>query len=344
MTVKLFSQRDPRWSNQLLGYNPEGSGYTIGAYGCLISSLSMLVATVTADDTWTPARMNTYLKSFDGFDPAGGLLRWYKVPALFPYLEYVATTTVKTELDDWVKTDAHYAICKVNAGAHYVLAAEPGEMADPEYGRLAGAFGSYTFNEARLYRVVGGKGSGAPEGQVYLDQPVYDDLVKWKKDGEDYFRLLNEEYAKTKELLAVLADTRAMNANAVPAQAAPTVPEYQRTYVKLLAPVSLRSVRAGVMKDFSGAKPDYQVPVGMVFPVAGRFSVEGAYYYVTQRSADNGDWYGAPVDLFDETLELEPATGAVSADSLHVGAATAFGLFKKAEASVTGLFKKGTNA
>ncbi len=56
-----FSQRDPRWANEVLG----SSGLTIGKAGCLLTSISSMVADwgVPTD----PARLNDWLRANSGY-------------------------------------------------------------------------------------------------------------------------------------------------------------------------------------------------------------------------------------------------------------------------------------
>jgi hypothetical protein len=70
----VASQRDPKWSGILLGYNTN-SKFTIGNYGCLITALGMYV-------NKQPDEVNAILKDNSGFDAGGGLFRWYKSTVL----------------------------------------------------------------------------------------------------------------------------------------------------------------------------------------------------------------------------------------------------------------------
>ena len=69
VTVKPFSQRDPRWSGLPLG----DSRYTVGTAGCAVVAVTMLATQV--DPTMTPATMTNYLNTNGGFT-SGGLLKW----------------------------------------------------------------------------------------------------------------------------------------------------------------------------------------------------------------------------------------------------------------------------
>lgn len=84
-----LAQRDLRWSNIILGNNTSYSGYTIGGWGCYITSMAIAAGT-------TPDYMNNMLKSIrGGFAYSDGNLQdfnaWeiatagYKYPFKFLY-------------------------------------------------------------------------------------------------------------------------------------------------------------------------------------------------------------------------------------------------------------------
>src|ERR1039458_5489878 len=92
--MTLFSQRDPRWMNTLLG----GSAYYIHAKGCTISCLAMIL-------DLTPDVVNEKLKAVNGFAPDAAsqvsLLIWAKIAEAFPG---VTVNRVLTYNNDDVKT------------------------------------------------------------------------------------------------------------------------------------------------------------------------------------------------------------------------------------------------
>ncbi len=69
----LYSQRDNSWSSELLGYNTS-QPYTIGNYGCLITSYGMYIDK-------NPHDVNELLKDNDGFTN-GRLFIWSKCTVL----------------------------------------------------------------------------------------------------------------------------------------------------------------------------------------------------------------------------------------------------------------------
>lgn len=75
MTIKQFSQTDPRWKTTLLGFDKSS---TIGGYGCLLTSFTMVATHYGAADL-TPAKLNDMMKAVGGFEPGtayiiGGML------------------------------------------------------------------------------------------------------------------------------------------------------------------------------------------------------------------------------------------------------------------------------
>jgi hypothetical protein len=71
MTLKQFSQTDPQWKANLLGFDKSS---TIGGYGCLLTSLSMCAMHYGASDL-TPATLNDKMKAIGGFEGAGIIAR-----------------------------------------------------------------------------------------------------------------------------------------------------------------------------------------------------------------------------------------------------------------------------
>ncbi len=74
--MQLLSQHDPRWNNQILGYNTPNSIYTIGGFGCLITCLAMIAGT-------DPLTLNNQLKNIGGYQAFGGFYIWGKINQLY---------------------------------------------------------------------------------------------------------------------------------------------------------------------------------------------------------------------------------------------------------------------
>lgn len=85
MKLKLktrFSQRDQRWASRSLGFNAPGSEYTIGNYGCLITSLCNYI-NATTGRAITPDQINERLKEIKAFTFGTGLYHWDQLHKLF---------------------------------------------------------------------------------------------------------------------------------------------------------------------------------------------------------------------------------------------------------------------
>src|SRR5258706_16432740 len=63
MTIKQFSQMDSQWKATPLGFDKSS---TIGAYGCLLTSMTMCATHYGAVDL-TPATLNEKMKAVGGF-------------------------------------------------------------------------------------------------------------------------------------------------------------------------------------------------------------------------------------------------------------------------------------
>lgn len=71
---KIYNQRDPLWANKILGFNPANSVYTIGNYGCLVSTLAIYLTAINHNET--PDSLNEKLKKVNGFVTGTGLFIW----------------------------------------------------------------------------------------------------------------------------------------------------------------------------------------------------------------------------------------------------------------------------
>ncbi len=63
--LKRFSQQDPQWKSKSLGFD---NSSTLGGYGCLLTSMTMVASTYGFDDT--PDSMNEKMKAVSGFENA----------------------------------------------------------------------------------------------------------------------------------------------------------------------------------------------------------------------------------------------------------------------------------
>lgn len=97
MTIPALSQKDDRWRYDQLGT----SNTTIGGYGCLITSVSMMLKYFGFDTD--PSRLNKLLKENGGFHN-GNLFEWGTLERLFPGVsgytrfEYAALDKIDAKL------------------------------------------------------------------------------------------------------------------------------------------------------------------------------------------------------------------------------------------------------
>ena len=83
-TPKTLSQRDPRWSNEKLGFDDTN---TIGTDGCALACLAMLVNGYGFDET--PSSMNRKLKDLgSGIGFLGALIVWPGLTRAFPKIVF----------------------------------------------------------------------------------------------------------------------------------------------------------------------------------------------------------------------------------------------------------------
>jgi hypothetical protein len=81
--LKAYSQRDPEWASDLLGYS--SGRWTMGNGGCAVTSVAIVLS--RAFPTLTPGILNAKLKEAGGF--YGAELDWSAVPEVAAGVRYV---------------------------------------------------------------------------------------------------------------------------------------------------------------------------------------------------------------------------------------------------------------
>jgi hypothetical protein len=105
----IYSQRDPRWANYVLGLN-SNAVYSIGNYGCLIASLAMICDYEGRQET--PESLNLHLQQMvNGFSAGTGYYSWGALPRLFSEISEKVTWTPD------LLTDAQMAAIKADIDA-----------------------------------------------------------------------------------------------------------------------------------------------------------------------------------------------------------------------------------
>lgn len=86
----LFSQRDSRWKDVMLGYNAQGSIYTIGSFGCLITTVDVYLQALGININ--VLELNEKLKQNNGYTPGSGLYIFDSLKSIWPdiKMDYVS--------------------------------------------------------------------------------------------------------------------------------------------------------------------------------------------------------------------------------------------------------------
>lgn len=148
--TKLYAQTDPRWANQLLGFNTSRP-YTIGNYGCVVTAIGNLLRAITGNAMYSPEYINTWGKANGGFALGGGLAKWDAYLNLGSFTAHGQTSSLE-EVNKWLQVDENFAIVEFQLPGtqHYCLAPYIGMIIDSEDGNLK-PMGTYPFLMARLY-------------------------------------------------------------------------------------------------------------------------------------------------------------------------------------------------
>lgn len=138
MTIKQFSQMDPQWKSLPLGFDKSS---TIGAYGCLVTSLTM-VATHYGSSDLTPLSLNDKMKSVGGFQEGTAFLIARAISSVVPgmsvdYRSCASASAPLSEIDnrlamgqpviievDWSPSSGlqtHYAVAYAKEGSDYLV-------------------------------------------------------------------------------------------------------------------------------------------------------------------------------------------------------------------------------
>lgn len=150
MITKLYAQTDPRWADEILGFN-SGPPFTIGNYGCVVTAIGNLEYAITGNGQFTPEFINNWGKAHGGFEEKGGLAIWDAYLAL-GNLKAQGETTNLQELNNFLQAAPNFAIVEFQLPGHqhYCMAPYVGKIIDSEDGLLK-SMGTYPFVLARLY-------------------------------------------------------------------------------------------------------------------------------------------------------------------------------------------------
>jgi len=80
MTIKQFSQTDPQWKSNLLGFDKSS---TIGGFGCLLTSMTMCATHYGATDL-SPGLLNDKMKAIGGFQAGTAFIVGWMIGNIVP--------------------------------------------------------------------------------------------------------------------------------------------------------------------------------------------------------------------------------------------------------------------
>lgn len=138
MTIKQFSQTDPQWKANPLGFDKSS---TIGNYGCLLTSLTMCATHYGAGDL-TPVALNEKMKAIGGFQAGTAFIVARLISNIVPgmtldYRNCGGSPAPLSEIDnrlamnqpviievDWSPSaglQTHYAVAYAKEGSDYLV-------------------------------------------------------------------------------------------------------------------------------------------------------------------------------------------------------------------------------
>lgn len=138
MTIKPFSQNDPQWKANTLGFDKSAS---VGVYGCLVTSLAMCATHYGAPDL-TPGTLNEKMKAIGGFQEGTAFIIARTISSVVPgmqvdYRSSSGSAAPLAEIDNRLAMNqpviievdfspsaglqTHYAVVYAKDGSDYLL-------------------------------------------------------------------------------------------------------------------------------------------------------------------------------------------------------------------------------
>lgn len=148
--MQFFSQTNPAWNKQLLGYNTDPA-FNIGNYGCLITAYGNMLMAATGESQYNPPFINQWMRDNNGFLPGGGIFIWSKAAGLSGAVAK-GTSADFNAVKSFLLPEPNFAILEVRAGRnqHFVLANTASTIADSEDGNVK-KINTYPFVAAHLF-------------------------------------------------------------------------------------------------------------------------------------------------------------------------------------------------
>ncbi len=146
-----FSQTDPRWGAQELGYNTDPY-YSIANFGCVVTSWANLLLASVAGDHATPADVNEWMHDHGGFQPGTGIFVW-NVALGMEGVDAKGTTSDLAAVNNFLEAAPNFAILELRTSTgrqHFCLAPYVDKLVDSEDGVLKNQ-STYTFINSHLY-------------------------------------------------------------------------------------------------------------------------------------------------------------------------------------------------
>lgn len=305
----IYSQRDSRWSGDELGYNTDPY-YNIYHFGCLVTGVSNLIWEATGDTSWTPARVNQWLKDNGGFAPGGGLIIWSQVAALLGQFN-ISPAGYSTDLgaiNTFLADENNFAVAQLTAPGfpmHFSVMPYVDMIAD-SWDAVLKHVETYTLVGAHLYTKANPQPVTVPAQPVpAIQAPVVAPTPEVPSSTSPI-----ADPTPTPEPVPSQPDTITENTVQVTGQVSGVVavrvdnrPEYERTYVAANAPFDRTLLRDAFAKDLTGEGQPVEFKQGTLTKLAGELTYEGKRYFRGADSASKGSWYCIEAEAYQTGLE-----------------------------------------
>jgi len=152
--MTFYAQTSQPWATNLLGWNTDPN-WDLANQGCLVTAWGNLLVATTGDESWTPVKVNDWMKANGGFVAGGGLFIFSEALGMGG-VTYLGMDGSVSAVNSWLKDPPNFAIIEVrtaSGGQHFVLGTAVNTIIDSEDGRLK-KLGTYKFVQAHLYTAI----------------------------------------------------------------------------------------------------------------------------------------------------------------------------------------------
>ena len=162
-TAIYTNRNDPKWKQFKGGWENKPLGpSTIGRIGCAMTSVAICMRmTGLTQSSFSPAVLNDYLSSHNGYTPGGGI-KWANADGYIDSWKWVRTESLTGSNNDKIKqikqllNDGYYLVIAVKNSGHWVAATGYSGnrilMSDPGKNNATDLFGTYTgITKCQLY-------------------------------------------------------------------------------------------------------------------------------------------------------------------------------------------------